>query len=81
MKTDALLDRIDFNPKILGGKAIIKGTRLSVSLILNLLAAKMTPEEIIEEYPQLTPKDIFAALAYAAEMTDGELVLDKVATG
>jgi len=80
--SDAMFDRITFNPKILGGKALIKGTRISVSLILNFLAAKMTPEEIIAEYPQLTPEDIQAALAYAAEVTDGEeVVLDKVATG
>ena len=80
--SDATFDRITFNPKILGGKALIKGTRISVSLILNFLAAKMTPEEIIAEYPQLMPEDIQAALAYAAEVTDGEeVVLDKVATG
>lgn len=79
--SDVVFNQITFNPKILGGKPLIKGTRISVSLILNFLAAKMTPEEIIAEYPQLTPEDIQAALAYAAEVTDGEVVLDKVATG
>ena len=81
METDVLFDRITFNPKILGGKATIKGTRISVSLILNFLAAKMKPEDILKEYPQLTLEDIQAALAYAAEVTDGDVALDEVAAG
>lgn len=60
------MNRIIHNPKIFGGKPIIKGTRLSVEFILELLASGMTPEEIIEEYPQLTKKDILAVLDYAA---------------
>jgi len=65
-------NRIIYNPKIFCGKPIIKGTRISVEFILELLASGMTPEEIIEEYPQLTKKDILAALNYAAKMVKKE---------
>ena len=61
------MNRITYNPKIFGGKPIIKGTRISVEFILELLASGMTSEEIIKEYPQLTKKDILAVLDYAAK--------------
>ena len=60
-------ERIIFNPKILGGKPIIRGTRISVEFVLELLASGMTLPEIIQEYPHLTPKDILAVLEYAAK--------------
>ncbi len=52
------LDRITFNPQIMGGQACIRGMRVPVSLILNLLANGKTTEEIIEDYPYLEPEDI-----------------------
>lgn len=64
--------RITYNPKIFGGKPIIKGTRISVEFILELLASAMTPEEIVEEYPQLTKRDILAVLDYAAKTVKRE---------
>ncbi len=64
------LDRITFNPKILGGKATIRGMRIAVSLVLNLVANGMTTEEIIEEHPDLEAEDIRAALHYAAITVD-----------
>lgn len=60
------LDRIIHDPDILGGKACIRGMRISVSLIVNLVANGMTVEEIIHEYPDLEPEDIQQALRYAA---------------
>jgi uncharacterized protein (DUF433 family) len=60
------LDRITHNPDILGGKACIRNMRVSVSLIINLVANGMTAEEIIEEYPDLDGEDIHQALRYAA---------------
>lgn len=63
-------DRITFDPNILGGKACIRGMRISVSLIVNLVANGMTAEEIIEEYPDLEPEDIWQALRYAAWATE-----------
>ena len=59
-------DRITSDPNILGGKACIRGMRISVSLIINLVANGMTTEEIIDEYPDLEPEDIRQALHYAA---------------
>ena len=59
-------DRITSDPNMLGGKACICGMRISVSLIINLVANGMTVEEIIDEYPALEPEDIQQALRYAA---------------
>ena len=59
-------DRITATPQILGGKACIRGMRISVSLIVNLIANGMTPQEIIEDYPDLDRDDIQQALHYAA---------------
>ena len=67
------LDRITFNRDILGGKACIRGMRISVSLVLNLLANGMTREQILEAYPYLEDEDITQALKYAA-WTAGDLV-------
>ena len=64
------LDRITFNPDILGGKACIRGMRIPVSLIVNLVANGMAVDEIIVEYPDLEPIDIEQALRYAAWVTD-----------
>ncbi len=63
-------DRITSDPNILGGKACIRGMRISVSLIVNLVANGMTVEEIIDEYPDLEPEDIQQALRYAAWTAD-----------
>jgi uncharacterized protein (DUF433 family) len=54
------------NPRILGGKPIIKGTRISVEFILDLLASDVSEEDILEDYPHLTKEEIHACLRYAA---------------
>jgi uncharacterized protein (DUF433 family) len=59
-------ERITSSPDILGGKACIRGMRISVSLIVNLVANGLTFEEIIKEYPDLETEDIQQALRYAA---------------
>ncbi|HEY84091.1 MAG TPA: DUF433 domain-containing protein [Chloroflexi bacterium] len=59
-------ERITFDPAILGGKACIRGMRISVSLIVNLLANGMNFDQIIAEYPDLDAEDIQQALRYAA---------------
>jgi uncharacterized protein (DUF433 family) len=63
-------DRITFDPEILGGKACIRGMRLPVSLIVNLVANGMSNAEIIQEYPDLEIEDIQQALHYAAWTTE-----------
>lgn len=62
-----LLDRISVDPVICGGKPCIKGTRIWVSLVLDLLAGGLSEADLRSEYPQLTRDDILAAIAYGAE--------------
>jgi uncharacterized protein (DUF433 family) len=64
---NALLERISIDPEVCGGKPCIKGTRIWVSLILDLLAGGMTEAELLTEYPQLVHDDVLAAIAYGAE--------------
>ena len=61
-----LLDRIRIDPAVCGGKPCIRGTRIWVSLILDLLADGMPEAELREEYPSLTHEDVLAAIALAA---------------
>lgn len=63
-------DRITFDPNVLGGKACIRGMRISVSLIVNLVANGMSFDEIVDEYPDLEKDDIQQALRYAAWTTE-----------
>ena len=65
MTDEALLKRVTFNPDIFGGKPIIRGMRVSVELVLSLLAQGETPEAILADYPDLEADDIRACLAYA----------------
>ena len=65
MTDEPLLKRVTFNPEIFGGKPIIRGMRVSVELILSLLAQGETPESILADYPDLDLDDIRACLAYA----------------
>ncbi|MGQ9469927.1 MAG: DUF433 domain-containing protein [Nitrososphaerales archaeon] len=67
-------DRITIDPNILAGKPIIKGTRISIELILDLLANGWTIEAILENYPHLKREDIIAALKYATEILKEERV-------
>ena len=64
MNNQNLLERITFNPKVLAGKPIIRSLRISVSMILELLAKGASTEEILEDYPELEPEDIQAVLLY-----------------
>ncbi len=63
-------DRITFDPNVMGGRACIRGMRITVSLIVNLVANGMTVEEIIHAYPYLEPEDIQQALRYTAWLAD-----------
>jgi uncharacterized protein (DUF433 family) len=74
-----LLERITIDPRICGGKPCIKGTRIWVSLVLDLLAGGMTEAELLAEYPQLTHQDVLAAIAYGAEVSREHIVPVPVA--
>ena len=63
---EELLDRIIINPQVMAGKPIIRGTRITVDLILELLAAGMKPEEIAEDY-KINVEDVLAAILYVAK--------------
>lgn len=67
MNDQVLRERITLNPKVMAGKPVIKGTRLTVELILNLLAHGATTNEVLEEYDGLTNEDIRACLLFAGE--------------
>lgn len=69
MNKEELLARISINPNICFGKPCIKGHRIWVSLILDFLASGVTIEEVLEDYPQLEAADIYACIAYGAEMS------------
>jgi len=64
-----LLRRISIDPAVCGGKPCIRGHRIWISLILDLLAAGMTVDDILSEYPQLAVEDVRACVASRSEMT------------
>ena len=63
-----LLQRVTVDPNVCGGKPCIRGTRICIAILLDGLAEGLTPEQLRDHYPQLTPDDVKAALAYAAEL-------------
>ncbi len=69
MTEELFPDRVVVDPNICGGQPCIRGTRIYIAVILDGLAEGLTPEQIIDHYPQLTLEDIHAALAYAAELS------------
>ena len=67
-----LLERITARPDVFGGKPIIRSMRISVELILSLLAQGVTHEELLDDYPGLEPEDILACAAYAHAVIAGD---------
>ncbi len=67
-------ERIAIDPKVLVGKPVVKGTRLSVELVVSLLAQGWPEADILKNYPKLTVEDIRACLAYASERLSSERV-------
>lgn len=70
-----LFDRITFNPQTMGGRACIRGMRIPVSVIVGQIAHGATIEEILNDYPDLEPKDIRQAMEYAAWLAQEEVHL------
>lgn len=66
--------RISVDPKVLVGKPVVKGTRISVELVIDLMARGYTSQQILEQYDHLKPEDIQACLAYASEVLRSERV-------
>ncbi len=63
-------DRITFDPNLMGGRACIRGMRVTVSLVVNLVANGMNTDEIIKAYPYLEPEDVRQALQYVARLAE-----------
>lgn len=78
MQAEHLLERITLNPKVMVGKPVIRGTRLTVEYILSLLAHGATEAEILGEYEGVTHEDIQACLLFAAQSLHSTLFLPLV---
>ena len=70
----AMSDRISFDPKILGGRATIRGMRIPVSVIVGQVAHGASWDEVLRDYPDLEREDILACLDYAAQLVGDERV-------
>jgi uncharacterized protein (DUF433 family) len=70
-----MFERITFDPTVMGGRACIRGMRMTVSLVVNLFANGMSAGEIVREYPDLEPEDIREALVYASALANEEVHL------
>lgn len=79
MQDEQLLERITLNPKVMVGKPVIRGTRLTVEYILNLLGHGTTVAEVLAEYDGLTPEDIQACLLFAARALENTSFMPLVA--
>jgi uncharacterized protein (DUF433 family) len=75
------LDRIEVNPKVMLGKPVIRGTRVTVEAILEKLAADISIEEILADYPTLARDDVLAAIAYARQAIGTDEIIPKAASG
>jgi uncharacterized protein (DUF433 family) len=68
-----MFDRITFDPGVMGGRACIRGMRITVALVVNLVANGMSTEDIIREYPDIEAEDVRQALQYAAALANEEI--------
>jgi len=72
---EGLLDRIVVDPNILAGKPVIKGTRIPVYLVIQLIATGMNMKDVLKEYPELKEDDVKAALLYASRLLEREVTV------
>lgn len=81
MRAPELLERIEIHPEVMLGKPVIRGTRITVEILLEKLAAGANTEEVLADYPDLERDDVLAALAYARQaLGTDEVILDTVRT-
>ncbi len=71
-----MIERITANPRVLGGKPIIRGTRITVEFIVDLLASGVSEKDILEDYQHLTKADIQACLRYAARACKNDFYVE-----
>ncbi len=77
---EELLERIVVNPKIMGGKPIVRGTRITVEQVLKMLAQGLSVDEILKDYPHLSKDDVAAVLFYAAKVAGEEEIYPVTVT-
>jgi len=75
IEMEKLLNRIAVNPNVLVGKPVIKGTRIPVYLVVQLIAAGMNIKDVLKEYPELKEDDVKAALLYASKLLEREITV------
>jgi uncharacterized protein (DUF433 family) len=81
MRALELLERIEIHPEVMLGKPVVRGTRITVEILLEKLAAGASMEEILADYPELERDDVLAALAYARQaVSTDEVILDTART-
>jgi len=68
-----MFDRVTFDPMLMGGRACIRGMRVTVSLVVNLVANGMSTADILREYPELEAEDVRQALQYASALANEEI--------
>lgn len=73
-----LLDRIEIDPEVMLGKPVVRGTRITVEIILEKIAAGCPVEEILEQYPRLTREDVLAAAAYARQAIGTDEIIPRI---
>jgi uncharacterized protein (DUF433 family) len=73
-------DRITFDPRVMGGKACIRGLRVTASLVVNLVANGMSQHDILQAYPYLEPEDIEQSLKYAAWLAEESILPSEAAS-
>jgi uncharacterized protein (DUF433 family) len=73
-------DRITYDPKVMGGKACIRGLRITAALVVNLVANGMSQQEILRAYPYLEPEDIQQSLKYAAWLAEESILPAEAAS-
>jgi uncharacterized protein (DUF433 family) len=80
MQKENYQERIVIDPAVMVGKPVIKGTRITVELVLRLIAQGMAVDEIVTQYPHLTKDDVYAAVAYAEKVVKEEVVFPLTAS-
>ncbi len=81
MENKEWTERIVVNPKVMVGKPVIKGTRITVEAIISRVAQETTFDEILEDFPYITKEDITAAIKYAENLVSGEEIIPIVIKG
>lgn len=76
-----LLERIDINPQVMLGKPVIRGTRITVEILLEKIVAGCSIDEILGDYPRIAREDVLAAVAYARDALSTDEIIPRLHIG